>query len=265
MNQSSPKGAIRKMSFIHITKNNIESEHICCALGAKQFENAVLEKKQWLTDRMDEGLVFYRLNERAKVFIEYLPAEVAWVPIQAPNYMYINCLWVSGKHKDQCYAKQLLAYCKKDAISRGMDGLVHITGKKKLPYLSDPRFFEHLGFEVVDQAEPYFQLMTLTWQDEAIKPSFKKPMKISNEEEGITIYFTAQCPFAVGILDELKKVAENHQVPFQVHRITTKQQAQNAPTLWTTFALFYNGKFITHEILSPAKFDKLLAKLPLVP
>lgn len=80
---------------------------------------------------MDEGLVFYRLNERAKVFIEYLPAELAWVPIQAPNYMYINCLWVSGKYKNNGHAKQLLDYCKNDALSRGMDGIVHITGKKK--------------------------------------------------------------------------------------------------------------------------------------
>ncbi len=88
-----------------------------------------------LMNRMDEGLVFYRLNERAKVFIEYLPAELAWVPIQAPNYMYINCLWVSGKYKNNGHAKQLLDYCKNDALSRGMDGIVHITGKKKTTVL----------------------------------------------------------------------------------------------------------------------------------
>ncbi|MET4562317.1 N-acetylglutamate synthase-like GNAT family acetyltransferase [Lysinibacillus parviboronicapiens] len=251
------------MSYIQITKNNMECEHICCALGAKQYEEAVAEKKQWLMNRMDEGLVFYRLNERAKVFIEYLPAELAWVPIQAPNYMYINCLWVSGKYKNNGHAKQLLDYCKNDALSRGMDGIVHITGKKKLPYLSDYRFFEHLGFKVVEQAEPYFQLMSLKWNDKAAEPSFKKHMKIPDMADGIVIYYTAQCPFAIGILDELKKVTEIHKVPFKTHKITTKEQAQNAPTLWTTFGLFYNGKFITHEIMSPAKFDKLLSTLQL--
>jgi len=96
------------MNLIEITKQNIDQEHICCALGAKQYEQAVLEKKQWLKDRMEEGLTFVRLNERAKVFIEYLPAEKAWIPIQAPNYMYINCLWVSGRYKDKGYGKQLL-------------------------------------------------------------------------------------------------------------------------------------------------------------
>lgn len=77
------------MGYIQITKNNIENEHICCALGAKQYEKAVNEKKKWLTERMDEGLVFYRLNERGKVFIEYLPAEMAWIPIYAPTCILI--------------------------------------------------------------------------------------------------------------------------------------------------------------------------------
>ncbi|QBG56236.1 N-acetyltransferase [Bacillus amyloliquefaciens] len=63
------------MEYIELKKVNIDDNHICCALGAKQYEGAVNEKKSWLKDRMADGLVFYRLNERAKVFIEYLPAE----------------------------------------------------------------------------------------------------------------------------------------------------------------------------------------------
>lgn len=250
-----------EMGFVQLTKDNIETEHICCALGAKQYQNAVSEKKNWLKERMDEGLVFYRLDERAKVFIEYIPAEMAWVPIQAPNYMYIHCLWVSGRYKNNGYARQLLNYCKEDAIHRGMDGIVHIVGKKNAPYLSDKRFFEHMGFELVDQAEPYFQLMALKWKEQAVVPSFKKQRETSFRDEGISIYYTAQCPFAVGVLEELRKVAENKNVPFNAYRITTKEEGQNAPIVWTTFGLFYNGKFITHEILSANKFDKLLTKL----
>jgi len=252
---------VGEVGFIQITKSNIETEHICCALGAKQYENAVNEKKKWLTERMDEGLVFYRLDERAKVFIEYLPAEMAWVPIQAPNYMYINCLWVSGKYKNNGYAKQLLNFCKEDAINRGMAGIVHIVGKKNYPYLSDKRFFENMGFELVDQAEPYFQLEALKLNEQAVVPSFKKQVQTFSKDEGISIYYTAQCPFAVGILEDLRKVAENKSVPFNAYRITTKEEAQNSPIIWTTFGLFYNGEFITHEILSSNKFDKLLTKL----
>lgn len=249
------------MGFVQITKNNIETEHICCALGAKHYENAVNEKKQWLAERMDEGLVFYRLDKRAKVFIEYLPAEMAWVPVNAPNFMYINCLWVSGRYKNHGYAKQLLNHCKEDAINRGMDGIVHIVGKKNIPFLSEQRFFEHVGFEVVDQAEPYFHLAALKWNEQAVIPSFKNQVKSFSDDEGISIYYTAQCPFAIGVLEELRKIAKNKSVPFKTFKMQTKEEAQNAPTIWTTFGLFYDGKFITHEIISPNKFDKLLTKL----
>ena len=44
------------MNYIHITKDNIDAEHICCATSGKQS----LRKKEWLKRRLDEGLVFYR-------------------------------------------------------------------------------------------------------------------------------------------------------------------------------------------------------------
>nr|WP_304352888.1 hypothetical protein [Bifidobacterium catenulatum] len=80
------------MSYIHITEENIDKEHICCAMSGKQS----LAKKEWLKQRFNEGLVFYRSEERGKCFIEYIPAENAWVPIDADGWIYINCLWVAN-------------------------------------------------------------------------------------------------------------------------------------------------------------------------
>lgn len=61
--------------------------------------------------------------------------------------------------------------------ARGMDGIIHIAGKKKLPYLSDKHFFEHMGFILQDEATPYFQLMALTWNDLASSPAFMNQVK----------------------------------------------------------------------------------------
>ena len=76
------------MNYIRVTKENIDKEHICCAMSGKQS----LAKKEWMKQHFDEGLVFYRCEERGKCFIEYIPAENAWVPIEADGYFYINCL-----------------------------------------------------------------------------------------------------------------------------------------------------------------------------
>ena len=88
------------MNYIRITKDNIDHEHICCAMSGRQS----VMKKEWMKGRFDDGLVFYRSEERGKCFIEYIPAENAWVPIEADGYIYIDCLWVSGSMKGHGYS-----------------------------------------------------------------------------------------------------------------------------------------------------------------
>lgn len=103
------------MNYIRVTKENIDKEHICCAMSGKQS----LAKKEWMKQRFDEGLVFYRSEERGKCFIEYILAENAWVPIEADGWFYINCLWVSGSMKGHGYSNDLLDKCIRDAKMRG--------------------------------------------------------------------------------------------------------------------------------------------------
>ena len=47
-------------------------------------------------------------------------------------------------------------------------------------------------------------------------------------------------------------------VKFHVVHIQSGEEARNAPTPFTTYSLFYNGEFVTHEILSEKKFEKIL-------
>ena len=82
-----------------------------------------------------------------------------------------------------------------------------------------------------------------------------------SNNSGIVIYFTAQRPFAVVVIENLKKIAEKRGIPFHAYQLMTEDVAQNAPTIWTTFGLFYNGTFMTHEIPSANKFEKILNTL----
>lgn len=84
-----------------------------------------------MKEQLDEGLVFYRSIERGKCFIEYIPAEKAWVPIEADGYMYINCLWVSGRMKGHGYSNDLLNHCIQDAKAQGKEGLCILSSDKR--------------------------------------------------------------------------------------------------------------------------------------
>lgn len=103
------------MEYIRVTKENLESEHIYCAIASNK-DPQVLAKKAWMRERLEEGLVFLKGNIRGKCFIEYIPAEYAWVPIDAKNYMHINCFWVSGSCKGHGYANEILSEKKFCAI-----------------------------------------------------------------------------------------------------------------------------------------------------
>ena len=152
------------MEFIKLTHENIKKEHICCAIsGNKDIQ--VTSKKNWLAERLKEGLVFLKGNVRGKCFIEYIPAEYAWAPIRADGYMYIDCLWVSGQFKGHGYSKVLLDTCIRDSKGKGKKGLAILSSKKKMGFLSDPDYMRYQGFQTADAAEPYFELMYLPFEE----------------------------------------------------------------------------------------------------
>ena len=250
------------MELIRITHENLETEHICCAI-ANNKDCQVLSKKLWLKERLDEGLVFLKGNVRGKCFIEYIPAEYAWVPIEADGYMYVDCLWVSGQFKGHGYSNLLLEECIKDSKEKGKKGLVILSSKKKMGFLADPKYIRYKGFETVDTASPYFELMYLPFEKSAEKPCFKSSVKETEQsgtQNGFTLYYTSQCPFTAKYVPLLEDMAKKRNAKFQSVHFLTREQAQNAPTPFTTFGLFYNGEFITHEIQSEKSFEKILTE-----
>lgn len=249
------------MELVKITKDNLETEHICCAISNNK-DNQVMSKKAWLRERLDEGLVFLKGNVRGKCFIEYIPAEYAWAPVEADGYMYIDCLWVSGQFKGHGYSNLLLDACIRDSREQGKKGLVVLSAKKKIGFVSDPKYMAHKGFETIDAAEPYFELMYLPFESNAPKPCFKRILKEKKHramQNGFTLYYTNQCPFTAKYVPLLQQLSKEKGVDLQVVPILTREQAQNAPTPFTTYSLFYNGEFVTHEILSEKKFEAILA------
>lgn len=245
------------MELIRITHENIENEHICCAISNNK-DCQVLSKKAWLKDRLDEGLVFLKCDVRGKCFIEYIPAEYAWVPVKADGYMYINCLWIAGQFKGQGYSNLLLEECIKDSKAKGKKGLVTLSSKKKIGYLSDPKYLKYKGFQTADFKEPYFDLMYLSFEESAEKPCFIQNSDEKIPEIGFALYYTDQCPFTAKYVPILKNIAESRGAEMQLIHIETRETAKNAPSPFTAFSLYYNGEFVTHEILSDKKFDKIL-------
>jgi len=252
------------MQFIEINENNIESEHICCAIGNdKPNKNRALTKKKWLKDRFREGLVFRRLNERGKVFIEYLPIEKAWKPVIGDKYFLINCLWVSGRFKGKGYSSQLLKSCIDDAKSKGQEGVAVISSSKVKPFLTDKRFFLKNGFISVDKAFPYFELLVLKFNEKAANPSFTEEarMGMCDNKTGLTFIYSRQCPFMEEYVKLLSEVAERKKISFEIIQLKSSIEAKNMASPFGTLGIYNNGRFLTHELMSEGKFEILIDKI----
>ncbi|MCR5693528.1 MAG: YoaP domain-containing protein [Clostridia bacterium] len=248
------------MEYIKVTKENLEKEHICCAIS-NDNDVQVASKKAWLKDRFDEGLVFLKSTERGKCFIEYIPAENAWNPIDAPDYMYIDCLWVSGSFKGHGYSNDLLAECVRDSKAKGKKGLCILSSAKKKPFLADPKYLKYKGFEVADEASNGIQLWYLPFEKGAPKPAFKALAKApAISEPGYVLYYTDQCPFNAKYVPIVEQTAKDNRIPFKAIRLKTKEEARNAPTPVTTYALFRNGEYLTNEQMNDSKFLKIAGK-----
>lgn len=243
------------MNYIKITPENISTQHICCAMGGNKDKL----KKEWLTQRMEDGLTFYKADVRGKVFIEYIPAKYAWYPIDADNYMFINCFWVSGQYKGQGISNDLLAQCIEDAKASNMDGIAVLSSKKKMPYLSDPKYLAYKGFQIADVQEP-FHLLYLPFHKDAKTPKFKDCVKnINLNFKGYTLFYTDQCPHTSIYVNVFEDKLRTAGIPVQIHHVTTTEEAQKVPCPFTTYALFHNDQYLTNEILSEKKIDKLIS------
>lgn len=254
------------MTYIKLNKNNIDNEHICCAISDKKCSESYELKKQWLKKEFDNGHTFLRLEERAKVFIEYGPAEKAWVPIIAPNYMMIGCFWVSGKYKKNGHGKSLLSQAITDAKEQGKDGLVTVVGKKKYHFMSDTKWLLKQGFKVTNETPSGFLLIALTFNEKANEPQFSESVKSGEcpEKEGYVAYYSNRCPYSeYHVKVSLAETAKKRNLKLKTIKLETVEEAQNAPTPATIFSLFYNGKFVTTDIsvCMESKFDKIMSKI----
>ncbi|MBN2737824.1 MAG: GNAT family N-acetyltransferase [Spirochaetales bacterium] len=247
--------------LIFLNENNIDTEHICCAIGNDKVNKERAEvKKAWLREEFKKGHCFLKVDVRGKVFIEYCPAESAWFPITATGFHFIQCLWASGKYKGQGLGKKLLTACEEDCRMKKSSGLVAITNNKKAPYTVDKKFFLKQGFKKVDEAPPYFELYVKKFDITAPDPVFKKntPTKQLKNSKGVLIYYSDMCPFNAPFVKIMAKTAEQRGLKAEIRKIKNAEEAQSLPTAWGNCSVYLDGNFVSHMAMTEKMFNALL-------
>lgn len=243
--------------FINLTLDNIDGQHLCCAISDKKHQCGVDVKKRWLKDRLREGHVFRKLDTNGKVFIEYAPLETAWVPVVGENYLYIYCLWVSGSFKGKGYAKALLEYCLNDARVQGKSGVCVLSSQKKKPFLSEKQFMVKYGFELVDTVDGGYELLALSF--DGTKPRFADNVRrMSVPTAGVTVYYGMQCPYIPNCVEQVRFFCEQQGVPVHLVAVDSLEKAKSVPCVFNNWAVFLDGKFESVQLMNEGAMKKLL-------
>ncbi len=243
--------------YLNLDENNIQDEHICCAIGDPKHQIGVDKKKEWIKNKLKDDHVFRKLNARGKTFIEYEPIETAWVPISGKNYEYVYCLWVAGSFKGKGIGKELLEYAINDAKNKKMSGLCTLVSKKKKPFLGEKSFFEHFGFKVVDSINDY-ELLALSFDNNPTPKFNDNARKMEIDSENFTIYYSNECPYVEYEVKELTEYAKAKNFKLDFIKIDTLEKAKNAPCVFNNWANFYKRKFISNTILNANALEKLI-------
>jgi len=244
--------------YIDLDASNVDDHHLCCALGDRKHEEGVFRKREWLKRRFREGLVFRKLDVRGKVFIEYAPAEVAWRPIVAPGWMVVHCLWVSGRFAKQGHGRRLLQSCLDDAAAQDKHGVVLAAADRKRPFLSDPKFLKHLGFEEVDRAGVFrLYARRVSSGERATAPRFAPAVRHAPTDDGpLVMRHTDQCPFNAHWAEEMASHARTLGYDVSVERITRRRQAQGVASPLGTFGMERGGGLILHHLATNAALER---------
>jgi ribosomal protein S18 acetylase RimI-like enzyme len=219
-------------------------------------------KLEWMKQRFKEGLtikVLYLEDEQKSAgFIEYIPGEHAWRAVNAPDYLFIHCIWIyPNKQKDQGYASQLLEECISDAKAANKNGVAVITSEGS--FMAGKSLFSKNGFIKVANEKPSFELLVHNLR-KGPPPSFNDWRGQLANYQGLHFIYSNQCPWVARSIEELTRVAKDHKLSPTITELKTAREAQHAPSIYGTFNLIYDGRLLADHYISKRRFENIINK-----
>ncbi len=247
------------LKMVTVTPGNVREQTLFCV---KDITNPGFEsKRKWFEKRHREGLRIKILKDNQDKmigFIEYVPVEFAWRPIDAANFMFIHCMYVySRKDRNNGYGSMLLNECEREAGSKGMSGVCVMTSKGA--WIANKTIFEKNGFAQVDK-RGRFELLSKKWKEGAVDPQLMDWTQQQKKYQGWHLVYANQCPWHEKSVEALMHVAMDYNIDLQVQELNTAQEAKNAPSGYGVFNLLHNGRLLEDHYLSATRFRNIVKK-----
>jgi len=232
-----------------------EHPQAICFINPK---NSFFKKKvEWFENEYKNGLricLLYPSGEKkAAGFVEFVPGEYCWRAVSAVDYMFIHCIWTTGKKiQHQGLGTMLIKEVEKAAA--GMAGVAVMTSDNA--FMANKEIFLKNGYSIA-ASEGKDQLLVRQFRPGPM-PSFNKSSVGTEKNTGLTVSYSRQCPWVARFIEEAG--AELEQLKAEVSELTSPEEAQKAPSSYAVFNLLNNGKVLSDRYISLTRFRNIIGK-----
>lgn len=252
------------IQIFDLTPENIADYGVCGYKDVKKHLE-LRRKIDWIKEYYAKGLRIKALLSKKSGYqgmLEYIPGKYAHRPVDAEGYMFIHCIFVGFKKefKGKGHASSLIDECVKEAKESNMYGVAVVT--RKGSFMAKKDIFVKKGFELVDKAEPDFQLLALKFNHKAKNPKFKDLKRnLEKYEEGLFILRSVQCPYTEKNVNAiLKSAKDKFGLKANLIEMTDVTAVQNSPCAFGSFCIIHDGEIITHHPISNTRFENIMKK-----
>jgi ribosomal protein S18 acetylase RimI-like enzyme len=250
---------MKNIRIINVTPENVPETGVCCIKNRKA--PGFKAKVDWFQKKCNEGVRIKLAQDEAGKevgFIEYAPAEAAWRPIDAPDYLFIHCIAVYSKAlRSQGLGRALIQKCVEDAKELGKAGLCTMTSKGA--WVADKSLFEKAGFVEVDK-RGRFELMALKLKNDALDPQLIDWTQFQEAYQGWHLVYADQCPWHEKSVKDLSTAAVEHGIELNVWKMERPEEAKEAPSGFGVFSLLHDGRLLEDHYISKTRFLNILKK-----
>jgi hypothetical protein len=129
--------------------------------------------------------------------------------------------------------------------------------------MANSEIFLKKGFNIVDTAEPDFNLLSFKFNTKSKDPGFRTDIldNLDEYKNGLTIIRSVQCPYTEKNVNAILESARNKfKLKTNLIDIKDSKSAQETPCAFGTFCMIYNGEIISHHPISNKRFENIMTK-----
>jgi GNAT superfamily N-acetyltransferase len=246
-----------EITLLEVTPANVSEIGLFCIKDKKA--PGYTSKMDWFKSAINKGIKIRIATDQQNKqlgFIEYIPSELAWRPVEATNYLFVQCIALMVKEARQNgIGSALLNYCEMDARKNNKSGVCAMSSNGV--WMANRTLFEKNGYREVDKLGR-FELMSLTFDDKFPQPRFIDWTKHQTEYTDWNLVYSDQCPWHQKSVNDLVQAASDYGIEMKVTKLLTPEEARNTPSGFGTFSLIKDGKLLEDHYLSRTRFENIV-------